>query len=342
MTIEEMMEFMLAAAPDGYDLSEGSFFYDLLKPIAYQMYLLQNRISDLQDNTFALTAAGEHLDRKVAEQGITRNPAEYAKGTVVISGAKGEVVLKGALIASDDILFSVDDTVTIPENGSVEATATCTVGGVVGNVKAGAINRFPVTLRGITSVINPEPFTGGYDMETDAALLERYLEKVSRPNVSGNKYHYVQWAKEVSSAVGDVQVIPLWNGNGTVKVVITDTNGQPASAELVNEVQTHIDEVRPIGANVTVVSATAFNVNISVKLTSDGRASIEEDIKEAIKEYFSKTALSKSYISYAKIGSLILSVDGVDDYTNLKINNGTANISLPDGVVPVFGNVVIT
>lgn len=342
MTIEEMMEFMLAAAPDGYDLSEGSFFYDLLKPVAYQMYLLQNRIENLQENTFALTAAGEYLDRKTAEQGITRNPAEYAKGRVIISGTKGEVVLKGALVASDDILFSVDDTVTIPESGSVEVAATCTIGGQFGNVKAGAINRFPVTLRGIQTVTNPEPFIGGYDMETDAALLERYLEKVSRPNVSGNKYHYISWAKEVSSAVGDVSVIPLWNGNGTVKVVITDTNGQPASAELINDVQSHIDEVKPIGANVTVVSATAFTVNISVKLTHDGRENITENIKNAMKEYFSKTAVSKLYISYAKIGSLILSVDGVEDYTNLKINNGTANISLSDGVVPVLGSVVTT
>ena len=30
------------------------------------------------------------------------------------------------------------------------------------------------------------------------------LKKVSRPNVSGNKYHYIEWAKEVSG-VGDVK-----------------------------------------------------------------------------------------------------------------------------------------
>lgn len=342
MTVDEMMEFMLAAVPEGYDVSEGSFFYDILKPVAYQMYLLQSRISDLQENTFAMTAAGEYLDRKAAEQGIIRNAAEFAKGSVIITGTKGEVVLKGSLIAAEDVLFAVDETVTIPNSGSVEVTATCTRGGLLGNVRAGAINRFPVTLRGIKTVTNPEPFTGGYDMETDAALLERYIEKVSRPNVSGNKYHYIQWAKEVSSAVGDVQVIPLWNGAGTVKVVIVDSDNQPATAELISEVQAHIEESRPIGADVTVVSATALQINVSVTLMSNNAASIHEDVENAIREYLSSAALKKEYVSYAKIGGLILSVNGVEDYSNLKVNNGTANIALADGVVPVLGSVNIS
>ena len=64
-------------------------------------------------------------------------------------------------------------------------------------MKKGDINRFPITLPGITAVQNITDFTGGYDAESDADLLERYIEKVSRPNVSGNKYHYIEWAKEV-------------------------------------------------------------------------------------------------------------------------------------------------
>ena len=166
------------------------------------------------------------------------------------------------------------------------------------------------------------------------------MEKVSRPNVSGNKYHYIEWAKEVSG-VGDVRVIPLWNGAGTVKVVIVDADNHPADSELISKVKEHIEENRPIGAEVTVVSAMPITVNVSVKLTADDTADIQTSIEIALKSYLSNDALKRSYISYAKIGSLILSVPDVEDYTDLKVNNGTANIQIADGAVPVLGSVVM-
>lgn len=341
MTVDEIIEYMLASVPSEYDTSVGSFFYDLLYPVAEQIYRLQGDITLLEKNAFALTAVGEYLDRKVAEQGTTRKQATFSKGTVRISGDVGAVIPKGAKVASGDILFAVDKDAVISDSGYADVSATCVVAGSVGNVAAGQINRFPVTLPKITDVSNITAFTGGYDEETDSELLQRYLEKVSRPNVSGSKYHYIEWAKEITG-VGEVSVIPLWNGAGTVKVVITDTNNQPANAELILAVQTHIDEHKPIGAKVTVVSATQLTINISAKLSFDGATGIKDKISEVLTEYLTGEALNKSYISYAKIGGCILAVDGVDDYTNLKINNGTANISIPAGSVPVLGNVVIT
>lgn len=240
----------------------------------------------------------------------------------------------------NNVLFEVNETVSIAENGSVEVGATCTVSGSAGNVKKGDINRFPITLPGITAVQNITDFTGGYDAESDADLLERYLEKVSRPNVSGNKYHYIEWAKEVSG-VGDVKVIPLWNGAGTVKVVIVDADNRPADSELISKVKEHIEENRPIGAEVTVVSASPVMINISVRLTADNTSNIQTTFENVLKDYLSGEAVKKEYISYAKIGSLILSISGVEDYTDLKVNSGTENIKIADGAVPVLESVVL-
>lgn len=339
MTVDKIIEYMLASVPNEYDTSVGSFFYDLLYPVAEQVYRLQSDISLLEKNAFALTAVGEYLDRKVAEQGITRKQATFAKGTVRITGDVGAVIPKGAKVAAGDILFAVDKDTVISDSGYADVTATCVVRGSVGNVSVGQINHFPVTLPKLTDVSNISAFTGGYDEESDSELLQRYLEKVSRPNISGNKYHYIEWAKEITG-VGDVQVIPLWNGVGTLKVIITDTNNQPANVELISEVQTHIDENKPIGANITVASATPLKINISVELFTS--SNVQTDIETAISDYLSDASLKKLYISYAKIGSLILSVSGVDDYANLKVNGGTANISIPAGSVPVLGSVVIT
>ena len=341
MELNEILEYMLESVPNDYDVSVGSFFYDLLYPVAEQLYILQDRIAELSINTFALTAVGEYLDRKVAEQGISRRQAVFSKGEVRISGESGAPVPKGAKVAAGDVLFAVDEDATIPETGYVDVSATCITAGSMGNVKIGAINRFPVTLPGLTAVESITDFIGGYDEESDSDLLERYLEKVSRPNVSGNKNHYIEWAKEVIG-VGDVRIIPLWNGNGTVKVIITDADNQPATDELVAKVQKHIDEHKPIGANVTVVSAASLQINISLTLIAEERDNIQENIETAIRQYLSEVALNKLYVSYAKIGGIILSISGVDDYSNLKMNNETSNISLAEGVIPVLGTVVIS
>ena len=109
MTVDEIIEYMLASVPNVYDTSVSSFFYDLLYPVAEQIYRLQSDISELEQNAFALTAVGEHLDRKVAEQGITRKQATFAKGTVRIRGDVGAVVQQGAKVAANDILFAVDE-----------------------------------------------------------------------------------------------------------------------------------------------------------------------------------------------------------------------------------------
>lgn len=97
-------------------------FYDLLYPVAEQVFSLQNEISTLDLNAFALTAVGEYLDRKVAEQGITRKAATYATGMVRISGDVGATIQKGSKVAADEVMFAVDKTAVIPNNGYIDLT----------------------------------------------------------------------------------------------------------------------------------------------------------------------------------------------------------------------------
>uniref|UniRef100_UPI00258D04FB baseplate J/gp47 family protein n=1 Tax=Megamonas sp. TaxID=2049033 RepID=UPI00258D04FB len=201
--------------------------------------------------------------------------------------------------------------------------------------------KIPMSIYGVSAVTNKNSAYDGFDEETDEELLERLLFKVQKPATSGNPYHYVQWATEVTG-VGGVKVIRLWNGPGTVKVIITDANNGIASEDLIEKVKNHIEEQRPIGATVTVVSLEPVKINIELKVTS-GTASIE-GIKNAVNDYFKKNIFNATYVSYAVIGGIILNnsaTTGVLDYTDLKINNNTENVPLTDEQMPTVNEVKI-
>jgi uncharacterized phage protein gp47/JayE len=343
MTQEEILSRLLSNISSEFDKSVGSFFYDTQKPLAIELEGIYAKLEEILLNGFAATAKGEHLDKKVAEQGLTRKVATYATGTVTVSGSVGSVISRGDKVASDTLVFTVTQTKYIESSGTATVNVICDTPGKQGNVPIGAINRFPVTISGLTSVTNTSATTGGFDEESDDELRERYFEKVSLPATSGSKYHYVMWAKEVSG-VGDAKCLPLWNGNGTVKVIIINSDKQTASEALIAEVAAHIEKNRPVGAAVTVESAVPLPINISVSLTLANSVTTDmakQKISDSVSSYLKKNAFSGTYISYAQIGGCILAVDKILDYSNLKVNGGTANVTIPDNAVPVLGVVTI-
>lgn len=343
MTKDEIQSRLLSDISDEFDKDVGSFFYDVTKPASEEFEMAYARLEEILKNGFALTASGDYLDNKAAEQGITRKPGVASQVVVTIAGMPGSKIFIGDKAASDNLIFSATQNKEIDETGTVLVPMICDTVGKIGNIPQGAINRFPVTLSGIVSVTNNQPATGGFDEETDDELRDRYFEKVSLPATSGSKYHYVQWAKEISG-VGDAKCLPLWNGNGTVKVIIINADKGVASDELINEVRTHIEESRPIGADVTVESAEPLTLNISCSLTLSNGASLEtatEKITESITKYLQKNAFAISYISYAQIGGCILACEEISDYSNLLINGDTQNIDVSETQVPVLGVITI-
>ena len=340
---EQILQRLLDQISSEYDKTVGSFFYDVSKPLAIELEQTYAKLENILLNGFAITATGAYLDNKVAEQGLVRKPATKAEGAVYITGTPGTIIPDGSKVASDNLIFSVFGAYELVD-ASTYVYVFCDTAGSVGNVPIGSIKKFPVTLTGLTGVTNLEAITGGYDTETDEELRQRYFDKVSAPVSSGNKYHYINWAKEVTG-VGDVKVLPLWNGAGTVKVIIINSNRGVASQSLIDEVTAKIEDSRPIGANITVESAVPLSINVSATLTLLTSISLETvipKIEALIGAYLKHTAFSQDYISYAHIGGAILSVDGVLDYTNLKVNNGTVNIAIDENEVAVLGEVVLT
>ncbi|GAA0735881.1 baseplate J/gp47 family protein [Clostridium oceanicum] len=344
-TKESIQNRILSNISDKYDKSEGSFFYDAEKPVAIELENIYSEQRNILNNAFVNTAENAWLDRKVAEQGIYRKLATKSRGFVTIKGSVGAKINKGDKVASDIVNFICLEDKTFDDdkqvNCSIKCEVECEVEGSIGNVPVGAIKYFPITLPGLISVTNLEKIDGGYEMETDDSLRKRYEEKVRTPPTSGNKYHYRNWATGVIG-VGDAKVFPLWKGAGTVKIVIIDSNKHSATKELIDKVYDYVEENRPIGADVTVTGAVEKDIRVNAKVvlaSGYNISNVQEEFIKLIDKYLKEVAFNISYISIARVGNILLNTPGVLDYSELKMNDITNNISLEDEEIPVLGNV---
>ena len=136
--------------------------------------------------------------------------------------------------------------------------------------------------------------------------------------------------------MGQAEAKECWNGPGTVKVNILDSNNATASAALIDRVAAYIESVRPIGATVTIASPAPKAVDIAADIygTVD-----TEKFKEMVNTYFKAGDFGRKKISYAKIGALLMSFDTVTDYDNLTLNGTKGNITIGDEELAAVGEV---
>lgn len=332
MTYEAILADALSRVPSDVDKRQGSIIYDAIAPCAYKLAEYYNQLDNFINLVFGDKAAGEYLDRVVADFGLTRKQATSAVRKVTTS----ETVDIGSRWAVDKVVYKITD---LLETNLY--SATCETAGAVGNTYTGQLSNIDntsdatVTLGGI--------ITSGTDEETDDNLRARFYKQVRKPSTSGNVHDYEKWVLSVAG-VGGVKVYPLWNGNGTVKILIVDSN-KAIDTSLEKKVADYIETVRPIGATVTVASPTGLSIGITANVKLDGSKTIA-DVQAAfiaeVCDYLKSEVFSSYSVSYAKIGSLLLDADGVSDYNTLMVNGGTINIVIPDEDIPVAGTITLS
>lgn len=345
-TNEEITVEMLEQVPDTYQKNVGYFIWDFLRAIAVSLQDLWSKIVYVSGFFDLSKLDYDDLVKFVLQRrGIVANLATHATGVLNVTGT-GTISQGDIFKTADGLQFQATETKTITTSG--EVNIECIEAGSIGNVPANTITVMEYQIQGITSVTNNNPTSGGYDAETKENLLDRYLEDLRNPIISGNVYHYRKWAREVTG-VGNVKVKPLWNGDNTVKVVIVDSNNSTASQELIDAVQQYIDPYEivsgqkvgwgcgngqaPIGAYCTVASADELAIDVSVTISLQlgaDLATTKENIRIAIENYLKSTIFNAEYVSYAQIGFAILSADGVKDYEDLLVNNDTDNVAIVD------------
>lgn len=325
---------------------EGSYANTLVSVAAYQLFKLYQQFPSLLSMAFPDENSGEYIDKAAAQIGMSRTPGKTATVVVTFSGTDGTFIpAETSLYAPESGLqFLTVDDVTIAD-GTASVTAVAAEVGADYNLPAQSITSMYVNVVGVISVTNNAPATGGVDGESDADLFARYHLRRTLPITSGNKNHYITWALEVPG-VSYANCIPLWDGNGTVKVVIAGADRGPVDEAVRTACTAHIEEERPIGASVTVVSVAEREIQLSASVTlMDGFTT--EQVADQLSAAVNQMLVSQNFgeqvtVPFSRFLACLLQCPGVADYSAFTVDGGTTAVTFGAEDAAVVGTVAIS
>lgn len=329
---EDIVQELLDDVPNHLDKREGSIIFTALAPAAKKIYDLQIQLDRVLELTFASTSESDFLELRTAEMDVHRVKAVEA----VREGIFNVRVPVGTRFYVNDLYY------VTTEAGST-ASMRCETPGEAGNIPVSGTDMLPASnVEGLETATMGRIITPGAEEQTDESLYATYVERISRPATSGNVYHYMQWAQEVTGVLR-AKVIPTWDGPLTVKVILVANDGRAPSPELIQQTFDHIEEERPIGAEVTVSPAVEIGVDVTAEIQIQNTTSVEEvqnDFQEALAQEFRALAFQTETVRYARVAALLLEQPGVVDWGGLTINGLTSNIELSEEEIAVTGEVI--
>jgi len=344
-TYEKILEEALATAPSGVDTRQGSIFYDAVSGVCFQVAKYYADLATAFELVFLTTGVDAYLDMKGSEYGVYRHPATSARYRYEYEGSRPST---GERFFSDGKYYKL-----IREDGSLYLEAEST-GESTSEVLPGS-PAVPVNnIGGLTASAFGELVEPGADIEDDEDFRQRIREKIAGPAENGNRQHYKTWCEEVAG-VGRARIIPLWDGDNTVKGVIIGTDGTPAASGVVERVQDYVDPgctglgngVANIGSYFTAIAAEALPITVTFNAVLASGATEEsatEEATEAIRAHLKELALDtpeteKMVVRISTVGALLYALPSLIDYTGLTFNGEAANIEVDNTRVAVLEEV---
>ena len=379
-TFDTILRDMLSRVPDTLNKRDGSLIKTSLAAAAWTIEGLYLDLAWVQRQAYGTTASTDNLDMIVAECGLTRKPAvatvRYARFNIAPPIGTSFTV-RGV---NDSPYFELTKEAVLSEDASYPdapylGEVTCQTAGTIGNGYSGELSTVNF-VPGLTDAIMLGIVIVGEGEETDSALRERYKLAVGAVQFAGNIAAYKNFMLS-QSGVGAVQVYPVWDGPGTVKISCVGTSFEPLTNEQLAVLQTAVcppesgsltpsDKgygMAPIGAVVTVStpSATTINVTADVVIVTGSARTISEIQADAQTQFEAYIAAqnenwgkmsswnSANYtvkIYLNKVVAMLNDIDGVEVSTNVLLNGSASDVILTNTAsaqnVPKAGTVTLT
>jgi len=366
-TYENLMQECFDLAPPDIDLRQGGIYFDAVSSACMKLAQFYVDLTYALDLVFVTTAVGEYLDRRGAEYAVFRKPATNARYEYLWTGTSQPSL--GERFFSDGHYFQLGE-YFVNETRMLTLEAEIP-GSESSNILPGAAAIPDRNLPGLTASTFGVLIEPGADTEDDESFRERIIEKISNPAENGNRQHYKTWCESVAG-VGRARIIPLFAGPNTVMGIIIGADGLPAASAVVDRVQEYIDPmtlglivevagvqyaigdglgdgVANIGAHFAAVAPSALTVNIEfnaeLKQGYDEQQ-IKGDVSAALIAHFKDLSLKTSerepiVIRISAISSILYSLPGLVDYSDLELNGATGNITLTERQVASLGEVSV-
>lgn len=355
-TYEVIVRRMLARIASKFDKREGSMIFDALAPAGVEFQNLYIALDTVLNEVFADTASREYLIKHCAERGISPKPASYAIVQGVFTPDTVGIPI-GSRFSHDDFNYTVIERVDYGVYKLQCETIGSEPNGVTGQL-------IPIDyINGLQTAEISEVLILGEDEEETETLRARWRASINSEAFGGNKIDYENKILSIPG-VGGTKIYSgaEWNGGGTVKCVIIDSDHGVPTEELVDKVQTEIDPetnqgegigVAPIGHFVTIVGANNTVVNINASLVYEigfTWDNVKSSVEAAIDEYLNKlnanwAARDKNFNYYGmivrinQIENQIFNVPGVVDVFGTTINGKAENLTIDKDSIVTRGTV---
>lgn len=326
--------------------------------ISWVSSIMWQTLERVYRNGHVSEAEGVSLDYKTVEFNTSRNPEQYAEGSLQIVGTPNFTVLEGTRFEREDGTdYMVKENVVLDANGEGIAEIVSLSPGSVGNTFPNTITIQSEPSTDIIAVTNLEEVSGGREQETDDELRNRLL-RLGATNGSGT----------TNAILADVLTVPGVRAvNIKVNSESVEVDGQPPHSNHVYVLGGQGEQIAEMlyknfvglkfvgsehhtidGFDIAYTPAAATNVYVNVALTTNITfpANGENLVKDAIVKVIGGLATDGTLytglnmgddVIYSRVLSVIMGVPGVED-ANLTIGTeenptGTSNIAFGIGEV---------
>lgn len=342
---EEILKRMLNRIPNDMDKREGSIIYDALAPAAVELQLMYIELDAVLRELFADTAGREYLIKRAEERGLSPKPASHA----VLKGEFNMDIPIGSRFSLETLNYTA-----IERIAQGQYRMQCETIGAAGNRLFGTI--IPIEyISGLTRAELKELLIPGADEEETEHFRNRYFDSLHSQAFGGNVADYREKVNAMPG-VGGVKVFPIWNGGGTVKLVLLNSEYRAPTEELLSQVKEAIDPegqegegygLAPIGHTVTVEAAKEETIQIETCLSYQpgwDYETCQEGIEAALDAYYDELrrgweSKTTTVVRVSQIESRLLDVEGLLDIADTRLNGRDGNLELPENCIPVRGTI---
>lgn len=345
------------------DFSVGSILRAVVEAYSAVGMWLQGLILTVLGLTRASTSAGSDLDSWMADYGVTRLPATAAHGTVTFSrqtATTAAVVPVGALVQTADgaQIYAVIADATNSNfdntaggyvigigNTTIDVPVQAQSAGAAGNALAGFVNTLGQAIVGIDAVTNAVAFAGGTDAESDPALRTRfvaYIASLSKATRAAVGYAISTVSAALTFSLVENETLDGTPQKGFFYVVIDDGTGSPPT-NLIGDVYTAIDAVRPLDSTFAVYPPTIATATVSMLLeVSSNRPTAVAAAEAALAAFFQALPIGVG-VKWSQLISVAYEASSlITNVTNVQLNGGTADIPGVDGTVIRAGTITVS